>query len=422
MSSGLNTAFTLPTAATHPYPTGTPGEVGPPTDPAVRRVLGLLGPAALGAHPFVSGNRTDLLVDYSEWIPALLRDAASATQVIDVVQFNWEDSGPGRELANILIDKARSGVEVNVLLDKTGSVTKVGDDEGRRTRALLDEMRAAGVNVHLHEARGGFLNNPLTRPYDHRKILAVDHRVAHVGGMGLADRKGKYGSWHDLALRLEGPAAAQVGAEFVATWVEAGKRPSANQINTLWNALQHPARVGAGTARVVANTPGSHTNATGDLVEAAHLARKRLWVMTPYIGDERAAKALIDARRRGVDVRVIVPDIDIPVNKLETRISKTFYADLIKSGIPIYGYPTMMHAKAWLADDRLTVGSTNLSRGGLRWYREMSASVYDAQTAAKAVQVFQGDFNRSTPVPLERVNTIGTQLLRLVRRITGLSF
>jgi cardiolipin synthase len=144
--------------------------------------------------------------------------------------------------------------------------------------------------------------------------------------------------------------------------------------------------------------------------------------MTPYIGDERAAEALVAAKKRGVDVRVIVPGLKVPNNKTETKISKTFYADLLKQGIPIYGFERMMHAKAWLSDDRLTVGSTNLSRGGLRWYKEMSASVEDAGTSAKAVRLFQNDFLSTPQIQLDEVTTLGTRLLRMVRKITGLSF
>lgn len=403
-----------------PPTTATPS--GETRDAVTRAMLGLFGPDALKPHPYVSGNRADLLVEYAEWIPQLAKDIASATKVIDVVQFNWEDNGAGRAMADLLMERSRAGVEVNVIVDQTGSMDKVGKEHSARSRLLFDEMRAAGINVIAYKPKSGLLSNPLTRDYEHRKLLTVDHKIAHIGGMGLAGRDGKYESWRDLAVRLEGPAAAQAGAEFVASWTKLGGAPSERQISTLQSAFENPARAGAANVRVVPNTPGTRHDATEDFVSAAASAREKFWVMTPYIGDERAAEALIAAKKRGVDVRVIAPGLKVPNNKTETMISKTFYADLLKQGIPIYGFERMMHAKAWLADDRLTVGSTNLSRGGLRWYKEMSASVEDAGASAKAVRLFQSDFLSTPQIRLAEVTTLGTRLLRMVRKVTGLSF
>jgi cardiolipin synthase len=399
--------------------------------------MGLLGRGALGSHPVSTGNAADLLVGTAEWLPRQMADlrAAPYGSTIFMHQYNWEPTGPGLEVAEVLKEHARRGSQVIVSTDRHGSFgtdSEMWRSDKASVNAMFDDLRAAGVQVLVNEPKEGrglfgieALSNPLKQHLDHRKFLVINNEVAHVGGMGLAgSASGKYDTWHDLMLRVEGPAAAQLGAEYVARATELGAEFSPETLRTMWQAVDHPARAGAADVRVVANHPGIRTDATEDFFAAAKAAKDRLWVMTPYIGDEDVVQALLDAKRANpqLDVRVLVPGMGVKQNPLFAKLSQSFYAELIEGGVEVYGHERMMHAKAWLADDTFTIGSTNLSRGSLVHYMELSASVRDAGVAAKAVQMLEGDFSPERRMSVADVDSIGLRTIGFVRRLFNLWF
>ena len=195
-------------------------------------------------------------------------------------------------------------------------------------------------------------------------------------------------------------------------------------LQQMWQAADNPARAGAAEVRTVANHPGIRSDATDDFFAAANAATERLWVMTPYIGDEEVVKTLLEAKRRNpqMDVRVLVPGLDVKQNPLFAKLSQSYYAELIEGGVEVYGYERMMHAKAWLADDTFTIGSTNLSRGSLSHYMELSASVRDAGVAARAVQMLEADFSPERRMTTDDVDGFGLRTVGFVRRLFNLWF
>lgn len=372
-------------------------------------------------HPWAPGSRAELLVDYREFVPRVLDDLRSATDVINIVEYNWEPTGPSVEIAEILKQKAREGVEVNVMTDKRGSFGIDSSADPADARAYFDDLRAAGVNVIVHDPGGNL--NPFGLYLDHRKLLVVDNRVAHVGGMGLAgSESGKYQDWHDLMLRLEGPAAAQAGAEFLTHWHLQGGQVGARQQATVGRAASTPIADAGASARMLPNTPGVGLDATEDFMAAAAGPGERLWAMTPYVGDRQVQRALIDAATAGKDVRVLVPAPESNNNGPLLAISRTFYRDMVEAGVRVYEYPEMMHAKAWLTDEQLTVGSTNLSDGALDEYLELSAAVRDdAATLAKAERMLEADFARSRELSPDDFG-LGDRVKELLREATYLEF
>ncbi len=369
-------------------------------------------------YEWTAGNRAELLIDYREFVPRVLDDLRSATDVINIVEYNWEPSGPSVEIAQILKQKVREGVEVNVTTDKRGSfgIDATGDKD--EARAYFDDLAAAGVNVVISDPGGNL--NPFGLFLDHRKMFDIDHRVSYVGGLGLASTPGgKYDDWHDLMLRLEGPAAAQAGAEFIHHWQREGGVVSQRQFEAFENA--RPVAGGDAAARYLPNTPQVGLDATDDFHAAARGEGDRLWVMTPYIGDEQVQESLVAAAEAGKDVRVLVPSMESGSNGPQLHISRTFYRDLIVAGAHVYEYPTMMHAKAWLSDDQFTVGSTNLSDGAIDEYLELSAAVRDPATIAKAEAMLEADFAKSTELTLDDFS-FGDRLKEFARDRTHLEF
>lgn len=376
--------------------------------------MGAYGTGYLKSHPWTTGNRVDLLTGQQEWTAQLLADIKGAKRVVNIAQYNWEADAHGRAIVDALKEAAARNVEVNVIVDRFGSHTIRGSRHPLRARKLVDEMRAAGINVSVYYPP--YKLNPYKRELYHPKFARIDD-IAHVAGMGFGE---KYATWNDLALRIEGPAAAQAGAEYAARMVDLGAPLSSRHRALLAEGFHAPVRAGWAGAKLVANSPGHRLDATADFLQAARQARERLWVMTPYIGDPLVVDALNEAASRGVDVRVLSPGPKSRNNKIQVTLSRSFYADLAP-GVKMFELDEMMHAKAWLSDGRLTVGSTNLSAGSLRTYWELSAAVEDARAAAKYGAAFeQLQAKAGAAVQYADIDTRALRLLTAVRKLTHL--
>lgn len=375
------------------------------------------GREALLEHRYAGGNDAQLLVEYPQFVPRVLDDVARAKHVVNIVEYNWEPNGVGGQMAELLKRKAREGVEVNVITDERGSFGPDSRVSRGEAELFFADMRAAGINVRVHD--NGTAINPFHKHLDHRKLFDVDGVVSYVGGMGLAE---KYEDWRDMMLRVEGPASAQAAAEFVASWVDLGGTVSERQKAVLAHALVAPTRVGRAGVKYLPNTPGMRDAASDDFFAAAKAAKQRFWVYTPYIGDEQICDALIDAARRGVDVRVLLPSAEAKTNGLLITVSRTFYKRLVENGVHVLEYPRMTHAKAWMSDDTVTVGSTNLTDGSFRWYAELSASVRDARLAARMASEFRRDEALAKDLTVGDLDSRKNELLGAARRATGFEF
>jgi cardiolipin synthase len=367
----------------------------------------------------VGGNDARLLVGYDKFVPSVLADLRAAKDVINVAEYNWEPTGPSGEIAEILKAKARAGVDVNVTTDKRGSFGVDSNSDPDDARAYFDDLEAAGVHVIVSDPGGNAV--PFGLFLDHRKLFDIDHRVAYVGGFGLAGgERGKYDNWHDMMLRVEGPAAAQAGQEFLHHWQLEGGTVSPKQLQAFGNAT--PVANASDAVRFLPNTPGEGLDATDDFFEQAKAPGTRLWVMTPYIGDEGVQKALIAASKAGKDVRVLVPSPESGSNGPQLHVSRAFYRDMINAGVRVFEYPTMMHAKAWLSDDQFTVGSTNLSDGALDEYLELSAAVRnDPEMLDQVETMLEQDFDKSREVQPDEFG-FKDRAIETFRDLTNLEF
>jgi phosphatidylserine/phosphatidylglycerophosphate/cardiolipin synthase-like enzyme len=394
----------------------TPSAATPPTVPGWK--LGVHGNPYLQSHPVTTGNQVELLVGQSEWTPRLLADLEAERNVININQYNWEPNGPGSVIADLLRRKVREGVEVNITLDAHGSLSKYGSGVPKHeVEAFIDGMRRDGINVTVYEP--DFTINPFRKPLDHRKIVQLTN-VAYLSGMGFAD---KYHDWVDLSVRLEGPAAAQVGAEYIARAKDLGLDASARQKAQLSEMFSAPIRDAGAAVRILANTPSEKRfDVTDDFHASAKAATKRFWVMTPYIGHSSVIDTLNETAKRGIDVRVLVPGPESGRNGISVALSRTFLRDL-DPRVKVFELPEMLHAKAWLRDDDvLTIGSTNLSHGSLRFYRELSASVQDAGAGAKYAAHFEDVQSRAIPVTDARIGSWKVTALTLLRKALRITF
>jgi len=352
------------------------------------RSLGvLLGP------PVLAGNRVEALQNGREIFPSMLAAIRGARRTITFESYIYWSGDVGQAFADALSERARAGVRVHVLLDWVGSQ--------KIEKRLLDEMRDAGVQIRLfhplswyHIAR---MNNRT-----HRKILVVDGGIGFTGGVGIADKWDGNAQdadhWRDSHYRVEGPVVAQMQATFIDNWTKVSG-------DVLHGADYLPAIAAAGDARaqMFSSSPdgGAESMQLMYLLVTTAATRTIDLASAYFVPDELTSAALVEAMRRGVRFRLIVPGPIIDTDVVR-RASRSTWGPLLAAGAEIHEYqPTMFHCKVMIVDRLLvSVGSTNFDPRSFRLNDEANLNIYDTAFAASQTEVFERDLAKSRRVTL----------------------
>lgn len=263
-------------------------------DPHFQRVMGsLLGP------PIVDGNRVQALQNGDEIFPAMLDAIRGAQHTITFETYIYWSGTIGKEFADALIERARAGVRVHVMLDWWGS--------GSIEDLHLEKMKTAGIEVRRYNpprvAALGRMNNRT-----HRKLLVVDGRIGFTGGVGIADPWRGHAQdpahWRDTHFRVEGPVVTQLQAAFLDNWITVSGR-------VLHGSAYLPSiePTGPHTAQVFTSAPGGGAESV-QFMYLMSIAAARSTVrlsMAYFVPDNVAANTIVAARERGVRVQMIVP-------------------------------------------------------------------------------------------------------------------
>ncbi len=354
----------------------------------VRTMGSLLGPG------FLTGNRVTALYNGDEVFPAMLDAIRSAKRTITFESYIYWSSAIGRRFTAALAERARAGVRTHVLIDWAGS-QKVDQDD-------LSRLRQAGVEVVLYRPLR-FYDFDRVNHRTHRKLLIVDGRVGFTGGVGVADQWLGHAQdkehWRDSHFRAEGPVVAQLQAAFMDDWFE-----------TRGVVLDGPGyfpdldRAGPALGQVFWSSPrGGNGNLRVMFLLAIAAATRRILIANAYfVPDETTVEMLVAARRRGVDVEIIVPGPVLDAQVVR-RASKETWGPMLEAGVAIYEYqPTMYHPKVTVVDDVwVSVGSTNFDDRSFRLNQEDNLNVYDHEFAAGQVAAFALDRAASRRITLE---------------------
>ncbi len=347
---------------------------------------------------FVPGNRLELLVDGPATHKAMNAAIAAARDHVNLETYILEEGEVAERLAALLEKKAGQGVKVSVLYDAVGSL--------KTPHEYFDRLKKAGIQVCAFNPvkKASRVNNR-----DHRKILVVDGRVAFTGGVNVSEayasssftvrrrdeekeKKAKEG-WRDTQVRVEGPVAAQFQRAFLDSWnlQDCGPAAEAKYFPKLGPR-------GGKRARLVKADP-QESEMYGELLGAIGRAKQRVWLSFGYfVPDPRAKQTLMDAARRGVDVRLMLPgfsDFWAPVSA-----GRSHYDELLAAGVRIYEWrEALMHAKTAVIDSHWSsVGSTNLDWRSFTHNYEADLIVEDAGFAREMEKRFQLDIQAATPI------------------------
>lgn len=364
---------------------------GPAADLAFSRAAGA---------PLVDGNAVRLLTDAAENYPAWLAAIAGAERFVHFESYIIHDDRAGALFAAALSERARAGVRVRVIYDWLGAV-------GATPAAFWYPLEDAGVEVRA-------FNRPVAwRPLawlsrDHRKMLAVDGRVAYVSGLCVGDAwvgSATVAPWRDTGVEIAGPAVADVHGEFAEIWAAMGgplpveERPRRDGLE----------RRGDVALRVIGSRPSAASMMRLDTLVAG-LARERLWITDAYfVGVPGHVQALTAAAADRVDVRLLVPGgSDLP---LVRSFSRAGYRGLLEGGVRVFEWNgPMLHAKTAVADGLWArVGSTNLNLQSWLGNWELDVAVEDATFGATMERVFEADLRNATEVVLPARRRKGAQ-------------
>ena len=312
---------------------------------------------------------------------SMKQDLEKAESFIFMEYFIVSPDSCFEELCEILIRKARQGVDVRLMYDDLGSV--------RVNLLFAKKLADAGIHCLVFNPAVPFLNLFMNHR-DHRKITVIDGKVGYTGGYNLSDeyfdRTRPYGKWKDTGLRLEGEAVRSLTALFLEMWNTCSR---SDEPARPFLQISHPVPSG-GLVQPYGDDPlGRERVAENVYLNLIYSARKFLYVTTPYlIITDEMTNALAMAAKRGVDVRIITPGI--PDKKTVYAVTRSYYAGLASQGVRIFEYtPGFVHAKQMLCDGKLaSIGTSNLDYRSLYLHFENNVLL----CGGEAVEQMTADF------------------------------
>ncbi len=358
--------------------------------------------------PLIAGNRVSLLFDGPATMREMMAAARAAASSINLETYIFDQDEIGLQFADLLIEKQRAGVQVNVMVDAVGALATPA--------AFFDRMRAAGIRVVVFnpvnpaKAKGKWeINNR-----DHRKLMVVDGRIAFTGGINIsstyassslfrskskqAQVKGeKEVGWRDTHIKIEGPAVAPLQYSFVNLWVqqEGGELNKAEY----FPALQP---VGDKILRVLATNPDGDFEIYKSLVTAMTESKKSIHLTAAYfVPDQQIVDALVNAAKRGVDVKLVLPGVSD--HSMIRYAGQAFYDQLLAGGVKIFELQiAVLHAKTAVIDSGWsTIGSANIDRRSFIHNYELNVVVIDPAFGRDMESAFNEDLRDSKEVTLE---------------------
>lgn len=353
-------------------------------DPGELRTM-LPSLAGLTQGSLDEGNRIEVLQNGDGFFPLLFRDIKAARHSVHVESYIWWEGKICDDLAALLAQKAREGVEVRLLVDASGG-KKLTKEQQKMIEAAGGEVR----RFHPFSlADVGRLNNR-----DHRKIMIIDGRIGYIGGYGIAQEwtgnAQDKDHWRDTGLRIEGPTVNRLQGAFCENWIE-----TTGQIIAGDEYYPRLPKMGPTTAHVAYTSPSGSVSSVEVLYYLAiKSARKELIIQNPYLLPEKEAlDALADAVKRGVKVMVMVPSTDATDSPIVQHASHHHFGSLLKRGVRIWEYnKTLLHQKLIIVDGVWAcVGSTNFDARSFEINDEISIGVVDPNIAGQLRAAFTSD-------------------------------
>ncbi|TWI70160.1 cardiolipin synthase [Pseudoduganella lurida] len=356
--------------------------------------------------PLIAGNQVKLLFDGPVTMAEMMKAIAGAKNNINFETYIFDEDELGDKFADLLIEKQKAGVTVNIIYDSVGTLMV--------PQAFFDRMKAAGIHmvafnpVNPAKVRdnGWKVNNR-----DHRKMLIVDGKIGFTGGINISGNYSKSSpfrskskpknkkdvGWRDTHVRIEGPAVQAMQWLFIRHW-------TTQDADDLREADYFPTPVIAGDKlmRVLGSEPGGRYEIYKAMLLAIQEAKKSIHITCAYfVPDDQTVDALIDAAKRGVDVRLVLPSVSD--SGLVFNAGRAVYDKLLENGVKIHELKlAVLHAKTVVIDGVWsTVGSANMDRRSFQHNSEVNVIILGAPFGTEMENAFREDLRNSNEVTLQ---------------------
>lgn len=357
-----------------------------------------------GDVPLTKNNLVRLYTDGREMFDDMIRDIKHAKETVNIEFYTFYNDQIGNEILELLIKKAKQGVKVHVLYDAWGSMGA--------TKKWFDQLREAGGKVLPFVTSRNMITRYRINYHLHRKIVVIDGKTSWTGGFNIGDqylgRKKKFGYWRDSHVRIVGSASLFLQERFVMDW-NASIRKNTDVIT--YNDLFFPdldenqITDDCVSTQIISDGPDRYEPyLRNGVMRLMLLARKRLWIQTPYlIPDDAVFAALQTIALSGVDVRIMIPCM--PDHPFIYRATQWYANELTRYGVKIYIYNNgFIHSKTTIVDNLYsTVGSMNQDYRSYDLNFEDIAVFYDKNFNKKMADAFKKDMQQSTLLTKEMI-------------------
>lgn len=339
------------------------------------------------------GNKVKILNNGRETFDAIMTALKNAKKFIHIEFYIFNLDSIGKQILDILKEKARGDVEVRFLVDDVGSWELKKD--------FFDDLKEFGIEAYsfLQVRFPTFTSKVNYR--NHRKIVVVDGEIGFVGGLNVANRyiEGypSYGTWRDMHLQIKGDAVNALQIVFLTDWFFVSQKDIAEQ-------YYFPPKQPDGDKIMQIVASGPDTDWPGIMMgfyQAISLAQKYIYITTPYfMPAETVLLALKAAALGGVDVRILIPEKSDAY--FTALCSRSYIKEMLVADVKFYFYqPGFLHSKMMVVDDQIcTIGTTNMDFRSFEQNFEVNAFIYNEDTAREARGYFMDDLMESRRINL----------------------
>ena len=345
------------------------------------------------------GNKIEIFNSGKEKLASLKKDLLGAKKSINIEYYIFASDSTGKEIMKILCQKAKEGVEVNLVYDSVGS------RKSRRSFFLQLEKAGGKVGEFFPPFMGIRLINMKINYRNHRKIVVIDGKIGYTGGINLRDdhmgKDKRLSPWRDTHLRIEGAGVYALQNIFLDDWRYCTKDSTPPAIYLKNGYFPSPEIKGDACVQVLSSGPDSRFPKIKEVyTQLITNAKERVFLQTPYfIPDDSFYSALRVAIYSGVDVRIMVPRL--PDKKTVYMATLSYLKEMSELGAKIYLYDGFLHSKTLLVDDnKLSIGTCNTDNRSFRLNFENTVLIYSKKLNASYLKTFEEDMKNSQVVTM----------------------
>ena len=347
-----------------------------------------------GEAVLTDNNDIRVYTDGREKFDALLSEMDHARNYIHLQYYIIRNDELWQEIEEVLLRKARQGVEIRVLFDSMGCRGMKNSDWDRLEKAGIQVAEFFPAVLGKLQLRVNYRN--------HRKIAVIDGRIGFVGGFNIGreylGKDEKFGYWRDTHICIEGAAVTSLAVRFALDWNYAAR----DNIFLEDHLFELPTyiRNGRDPVQIISSGPDSHSQEIrNNYLRLIHMARKNIFIQTPYfIPDDDIRDALIIAAKSGIDVRVMIPCK--PDHPFVYWATYSYIGEMVEAGVRCFTYDNgFLHSKCLCIDGLVTcMGTANMDIRSFALNFEVNAVIYSARTTKQLEDAFENDMTKSSLV------------------------